>query len=86
MFGSILILFILPIIGNYKAKSSKFISLMQFMFWLFVGNVLLLMWLGACVVEQPYVIISQISTVFYFAYFLFFLPFLSFIEQRFSRI
>jgi len=42
------------------------------------------MWLGACVVEQPYVIISQIATTFYFAYFLFFLPFLSFIEKRFS--
>jgi hypothetical protein len=44
MFGSILILFILPIIGSYKAKSSKFITLVQFIFWLFIGDVLLLMW------------------------------------------
>ena len=84
MFGSILILFILPVIGCYKAKSSKFISLMQFTFWLFVGNVLLLMWLGACVVEQPYVIISQIATIFYFSYFIFFLPLLSYMEKRFT--
>jgi ubiquinol-cytochrome c reductase cytochrome b subunit len=85
MFGSILILFILPVVGRFKAKSSKFVSIVQFMFWLFVGNVFLLMWLGACVVEQPYVLISQIATIFYFAYFLIFLPLLGYVEQRFTR-
>ena len=42
------------------------------------------MWLGACVVEQPYVIISQIATTFYFSYFIFFLPLLSYMEKRFT--
>jgi ubiquinol-cytochrome c reductase cytochrome b subunit len=86
MFGSILILFLLPLLGRFKSKSSKFVSLVQCFFWLFVGDVLLLGWLGACVVEQPYVIISQCATVFYFSYFFIILPFLGYIEQKFDRI
>lgn len=82
MFGSILILFIIPFMGTFKAKSSKFNYLTQFMYWLFVSNILLLMWLGACVVEDPYILISQISTIFYFSYFLFFLPLLSWFESK----
>lgn len=82
MFGSILILFVLPFMGSFKAKSSKFICLGRFMYWVFVSNVLLLMWLGACEVENPYIIISQISTLFYFLYFLFVLPALSWFESK----
>jgi ubiquinol-cytochrome c reductase cytochrome b subunit len=82
MFGSILILFALPVVGDFKAKSSKFIRLAQFMYWLFVSNVLILTWLGACVVEDPYVLISQISTTFYFLYFLVVLPALSWLELK----
>jgi hypothetical protein len=32
MFSSILILFLLPFLGRFKCKSSKFIQIMQFFF------------------------------------------------------
>jgi ubiquinol-cytochrome c reductase cytochrome b subunit len=82
MFGSILILFLLPLLGRFKSKSSKFLALVQFCFWLFVGDVLLLGWLGSCVVEQPYVIISQCATAFYFSYFFLLLPFIGYAEKN----
>jgi ubiquinol-cytochrome c reductase cytochrome b subunit len=50
---------------------------------LFIGNILLLGWLGACLVEEPYVIISQLSTIFYFSYFFLILPFLTYLEQKY---
>jgi quinol-cytochrome oxidoreductase complex cytochrome b subunit len=84
MFGSILILFFLPLLGRFKSKNGKFLSLIQIFFWLFISNVILLGWLGACVVEQPYVIISQCATVFYFSYFLILLPFAYYIETKFN--
>ena len=84
MFGSILILFFLPLLGRFKSKNGKFLSLIQIFFWLFISNVILLGWLGACVVEQPYVIISQCATVFYFSYFLILLHFAYYIETKFN--
>ena len=44
-------------------------------------NVFLLVYLGACLVEQPYIIISQLSSILYFSYFLIFIPILSFAEK-----
>lgn len=82
MFLAILILFALPLLGTYKCQSHKWSKLGQFFFWLFVFNFLLLGWLGACVVAQPYIIISQLATVYYFMYFLFIIPVLNFIERK----
>jgi ubiquinol-cytochrome c reductase cytochrome b subunit len=81
MFSAIIILFFLPYLGSYEIKTNKFFKLGQFFFWCFVSNFLLLGWLGACVVEQPYIVISQISTIFYFSYFLVVIPVLSIFEK-----
>jgi ubiquinol-cytochrome c reductase cytochrome b subunit len=39
-------------------------------------------WLGAQLVEYPYVTVSRIATVFYFMYFLVIIPLLSFFEYK----
>jgi ubiquinol-cytochrome c reductase cytochrome b subunit len=82
MFLAIKIMFWLPYLGEFKTISPKIIELSQLLFWCFIVNLLLLTYLGACVVEQPFVILSQISAIFYFMYFLFFIPLLSSIEKR----
>lgn len=82
MFLAIIILFFLPFLGSFDCKSSKFVEFSQFFFWLFVVNVLLLGFLGACVVEQPYIIISQIAAITYFSYFLVVTPMLSYLERK----
>ena len=86
MFAAILILFFLPFCGEFECKSSKLYFESQFFFWLFVCNVLLLGYLGACVVEQPFILISQLATMFYFSYFLIIIPFLSIIEQESKKL
>lgn len=86
MFFAIKILFWLPIIGDFKAYSPRMVELFAISFWCFVANVILLLYLGSCVVEQPYIIISQISTVLYFSYFLIVIPVLSIIEKKAMKI
>lgn len=81
MFSAIVILFFLPYVGKFTCKSSKFLKTSQFFFWCFVFNLIFLGWLGACVVEPPYILFSQLATVYYFAYFLVILPILSCIEK-----
>nr|UEP15836.1 cytochrome b [Eterusia aedea] len=68
---SILILIILPITFNKKIQGIQFYPINQIMFWIMVITIILLTWIGARPVEEPYIIIGQILTVLYFSYFIF---------------
>nr|YP_009139890.1 cytochrome b [Rimicaris exoculata]AKG50064.1 cytochrome b [Rimicaris exoculata] len=68
--ASVAILFILPFTHKAKFRSLAFYPLNQIMFWIMVVIVILLTWIGARPVEDPYVITGQILTVAYFAYYL----------------
>jgi len=68
--GSILILMIIPFYGNIKFKSRSFLPLSKARFWFLIVIVLLLTWIGARPVEEPYIITGQSLTVLYFSYFL----------------
>lgn len=67
---SIAILLFLPFINRKKIQRTQFYPINKFIFWLFVVIVVLLTWIGARPVEDPYITIGQILTVLYFLYFL----------------
>nr|AML26628.1 cytochrome b [Platypodinae sp. BMNH 1274715] len=67
---SIAILYTLPFTNNKKMESSSFYPLSKLLFWMFVCITLMLTWIGARPVEDPYIITGQILTILYFAYFL----------------
>lgn len=68
---SIAILFILPFSNIKKFRSISFYPLNQFIFWIIVIIVILLTWIGARPVENPYILTGQILTIFYFSYYIF---------------
>nr|UUA64692.1 cytochrome b [Leguminivora glycinivorella]UUA64705.1 cytochrome b [Leguminivora glycinivorella] len=67
---SILILIILPMTFNKKIQGIQFYPINQILFWSMVTTVILLTWIGARPVEEPYIITGQILTVIYFSYFI----------------
>lgn len=67
---SVSILFIIPFISNYKLKGNQFYPFNQIIFWVFLNLVIILTWIGARPVEEPFIITGQILTVSYFLYFL----------------
>nr|YP_010022834.1 cytochrome b [Pollenia pediculata]QLY90329.1 cytochrome b [Pollenia rudis]QOP39683.1 cytochrome b [Pollenia pediculata] len=67
---SIAILAILPFYHLSKFQGIQFYPINQFFFWMMVITVILLTWIGARPVEEPYVLIGQILTIIYFSYFL----------------
>nr|YP_010354138.1 cytochrome b [Penicillifera tamsi]UOG84796.1 cytochrome b [Penicillifera tamsi] len=67
---SILILIILPFTFNKKMQGIQFYPINQIIFWFFLMITILLTWIGARPVEDPYIITGQLLTLFYFAYFL----------------
>lgn len=67
---SILILAILPLWHKSVFRGLSFYPLNKVLFWGMVGTVLILTWIGAKPVEDPYIFIGQLFTVLYFGYFI----------------
>ncbi len=70
MGAALLILIPLSFIGTLNIRSNRYRPILNLLFWIFVANFLFLLWLGACHVEAPFILLGQISTFIYFAYFI----------------
>ena len=81
MFSAILILLTMPFTDLSRFRGIQFRPLSKAAFFIFIGNFLILMLLGAKHVESPFIEFGQISTVLYFAHFLIIVPFLSLLEN-----
>lgn len=64
---SIFILYLLPFFFKQRFRSFGFYYFVKVMFWLYIINWVLLMWIGICVVDIPYI---GIGVIFSFIYFL----------------
>lgn len=81
MFGSLLILLILPLVDLSRIRGSQFRPAMRLAHWFFFVNFLILMWIGSQHPEEPFVGVGQIATAFYFIYFLGIIPIIGVVEN-----
>ena len=78
MILSILIMFIIPFLGvNQVYRTVRYQFVQRYFFLLFIGNFLILGWLGGCTIEYPYLFLSRVCTIYYFVFLLIINPFLS---------
>nr|QTV20885.1 cytochrome b [Anoplophora horsfieldi] len=66
---SIAILYILPFTNKKKMLSNQFYPINKMLFWSLFTIIILLTWIGARPVEDPYILVGQILTILYFSYF-----------------
>ena len=81
MILAILILLILPYLHTANVRSNAFLPLHKKIFWLFIGVVLMLGWLGKEHPEEPYILVGQVMTALYFGYFVIVLPILGYLNN-----
>ncbi|MEE3165346.1 MAG: cytochrome b N-terminal domain-containing protein [Pseudomonadota bacterium] len=81
MFGSIMVLFFLPWLDTMKVRSARYRPFYKMFFFIFVLDCLLLGYLGAQVPEGVYLLLSRVSTFYYFAFFILIMPILSRLER-----
>jgi|ERR1700685_1309818 ubiquinol-cytochrome c reductase cytochrome b subunit len=81
MFSAILILLAMPFTDLSRSRGIQFRPLSKIVFYIFLGNFLILMTLGAKHVESPFIELGQISTIIYFAHFLIIIPLVSLFEN-----
>nr|YP_010144782.1 cytochrome b [Sclomina erinacea]QQL93414.1 cytochrome b [Sclomina erinacea]WGT86856.1 cytochrome b [Sclomina erinacea]WGT86869.1 cytochrome b [Sclomina erinacea]WGT86882.1 cytochrome b [Sclomina erinacea]WGT86895.1 cytochrome b [Sclomina erinacea] len=70
MVVSIAIIAILPFTNKNKFQGLTFYPINQVLFWSFVSILMMLTWIGAKPVEDPFILTGQILTVVYFMYFI----------------
>jgi len=81
MFGSILILFLVPWVDRSKVRSARYRPIHRQFFWILFIDCLVLGWIGANAPEPPYLYIGQVATVYYFLHFIVVIPLVSSIEK-----
>lgn len=67
---SVLVLYTLPLTSTKYSLTSQFHFINKITVWLFLSLVILLTWIGAKPVEDPYILTGQILTLLYFFYFI----------------
>ena len=86
MFGSLLILLVLPLTDVSRIRGNQFRPAINLLFWFFVVDFIILLWIGSQHPATPYLEIGQIATVFYFAWFILVVPFTGLMENTFSDV
>jgi ubiquinol-cytochrome c reductase cytochrome b/c1 subunit len=81
MFGSILILFVLPWLDTSRVRSGNYRPIFKGFFIVFAIVCVALGYLGSKPAEGAYVVWSRILTAYYFAHFLVILPLLGLLEN-----
>jgi ubiquinol-cytochrome c reductase cytochrome b subunit len=85
MFSAILIILTMAFGDLAKLRGIQFKPLNKAMFFLFVGNLLLLMVLGAKHVESPFIELGQLATLVYFSYFVITVPMSTIFENSINE-
>jgi len=80
MFGSILILFVLPWIDRSPVRSAKFRPIYKQFFWIFLADCIVLGYIGAKPPEGVFLIVGRLATAYYFLHF-FIIFVLSYVER-----
>ena len=81
MFGSILILFIVPWLDRSAVRSARYRPVYRQLFWVLAVDCVVLGWVGGNPPEGMFVVIGQIATAYYFAHFLILMPLVSRYEK-----
>ncbi|MEH6827155.1 cytochrome b [Parasphingorhabdus sp.] len=81
MFSAILVWFFLPWLDRSPVRSGMFRPKFKIFFGILVVDILVLGYCGGAPAAEPFVMISQIASAYYFAHFLIILPLLSRLEK-----
>jgi ubiquinol-cytochrome c reductase cytochrome b subunit len=85
MFGSLLVLFVLPWLDTSRVRSTRFRPTYRWFLWVWILSFIVL---GICGHNKPegiWVILSRISAFYYFAFFLVITPILGKLERPLPR-
>lgn len=85
MGGAIAAWFTLPILNTSEVRSTEFRPIFGFFYWFLIADFLLLGWIGQKPVEDPYILVGIVATIFYFVFFFVLVPSIGLVEKKLIR-
>lgn len=85
MGGAIVILLLVPFINTSEIRSPEFRPIYSVFFWILVADFCILGWIGQKPVEDPYVLVGALATIFYFLFFLVLMPLIGIVEKHLMK-
>lgn len=82
LLASILVLFLVPLLHTSKNQARTFRPASQTLFWSLTTIFIVLTWIGSQPVEEPFILIGQISSSIYFLLFILAIPITSELEKK----
>jgi ubiquinol-cytochrome c reductase cytochrome b subunit len=82
MFGSIVILVLVPFLNTSNIRTNKFRPIFSVFYWILFSDFILLGWIGQKPVESPYIEIGLFATIFYFFFFIVLVPLIGILENK----
>nr|YP_009113988.1 cytochrome b [Platemys platycephala]AGL45257.1 cytochrome b [Platemys platycephala] len=79
---SIMILLLMPALHTSKQRTLTFHPMSQMAFWCLTADLIVLTWIGGQPVEDPFILIGQVASVFYFTTILIIMPITNLIENK----
>jgi len=86
MGGAIAAWFTLPILNTSEIRSTEFRHIFVFFYWFLFADFLLLGWIGQKPVEDPYILVGILATIFYFLFFFVLVPVIGLVEKKLVRL
>nr|AGL45244.1 cytochrome b [Pelusios castaneus] len=82
LLASVTILFLMPTLHTSKQRSTTFRPLTQILLWSLAADLIILTWIGAQPVEDPFIIIGQVASTLYFTLILLMAPLMAHFENK----
>nr|BBO25393.1 cytochrome B [Linckia laevigata] len=82
LLASILVLFTVPFLHTSNNQANTFRPASQTLFWLLTSVFIILTWIGSQPVEDPFILLGQITSIIYFSLFVIVFPLTSEIENK----
>jgi quinol-cytochrome oxidoreductase complex cytochrome b subunit len=82
MVGAILVMLVIPYTYTGYIRNTTYRPLFKVFYWLLVADFLTLMWVGQAPITDPFILLGQIASVYYFGFFLVLVPIIGIIENK----
>jgi len=80
MGGAILVMLVIPYTYTGYIRNTTYRPLFKIFYWLLVADFLALMWIGQAPITDPFILLGQLASVYYFSFFIVLIPLIGIIH------